>query len=299
MDASYEIVDSNYGKNGVKMLHVQRDGAVHTIREWEVCVALTLDSHQEYLHADNRDVVATDTQKNTVYVLAKNHGLSSPERFALLLCEHFLTRYKQVVGVNISIEAHPWQRMQVNGEPHEHAFITQRETVRTCHAKQLRGEAAVVHAGITGMQVLKTTQSSFVDFHQDEFRSLPDQPDRIFSTVVQARWRYDLLDGVDFDKAWQKVREIILFVFAGPAHGGVPSPSVQETLYKSEVQVLETLPAVGEIEMVLPNKHYFVVDLSKLSKVVASPHNDEVFLPSDSPSGNIRAVVARRARSKL
>jgi urate oxidase len=44
--------------------------------------------------------------------------------------------------------------------------------------------------------------------------------------------------------------------------------------------------------MVMPNKHYFTIDLSKFSRV-GSKTNDEVFLPVEKPSGIIEAKVAR------
>ncbi|XP_037088009.1 uricase-like [Pollicipes pollicipes] len=293
---AYEIVDSNYGKNWVKLLHVHRQGSVHTIREWEVCSELTLDSKKDYINGDNSDIVATDSQKNTIYLLAKNHGLTTPEAFGLLLCSHFLAKYSHANRVNILVEVHPWRRIEAGGQPHEHAFVTCREAVRTCQVRQERGALPVVWAGLKGLQVLKTTQSAFVNFVRDEYRSLPDMADRVFSTVVGANWRYDALRDVDYDASWATVREIVLDLFAGPAKGGVFSPSVQNTLYLAQVKILNQLPAVGEVEMVMPNKHYFAVDLSKFPGV-GSATNNEVFLPVDKPSGNIRAVLARsRAR---
>ncbi|WAR30341.1 URIC-like protein, partial [Mya arenaria] len=48
---------------------------------------------------DNSDVIATDTQKNTVHVLAKQHGVKNIETFALILSEHFLRKYPHVQPV--------------------------------------------------------------------------------------------------------------------------------------------------------------------------------------------------------
>ena len=48
------------------------------------------------LAGDNRDVVPTDTVKNTIYFLAKKHGVENIETFALLLANHFLTFYSHV-----------------------------------------------------------------------------------------------------------------------------------------------------------------------------------------------------------
>ncbi|MPC76810.1 Uricase [Portunus trituberculatus] len=76
MEEGLEWLARGYGKGNVKLLHVRRDGPVHSIKEFEVSTQLTLESDKDYLVGDNSDVVATDSQKNTVYILAKRHGVS-------------------------------------------------------------------------------------------------------------------------------------------------------------------------------------------------------------------------------
>lgn len=41
-------------------------------------------------------------------------------------------------------------------------------------------EAVIVKSGLSGLRVLKTTQSAFVDFVQDEYTTLTDAAERIF-----------------------------------------------------------------------------------------------------------------------
>lgn len=64
-----------------------------------------------FLLGDNSDIVATDSQKNTVYLLAKKHGVENPEKFALLLATHFLNKYAHVAEAHIHVEEYPWQRI--------------------------------------------------------------------------------------------------------------------------------------------------------------------------------------------
>jgi len=75
-EVPYELAQYGYGKNSVKLLHVRRDGPFHTIREYEVSTHLKLLSKKDFMAGDNKDIIATDTQKNTVYILAKKHGVS-------------------------------------------------------------------------------------------------------------------------------------------------------------------------------------------------------------------------------
>ena len=93
----FKILESEYGKSGVKILHLVKHGAVHTIQELEVESLLTLATSKDYEQGDNSHIIATDTQKNTIYVLAKQHGITSPEEFGLLLVNHFISKYPWVV----------------------------------------------------------------------------------------------------------------------------------------------------------------------------------------------------------
>lgn len=135
---NYEFGSYGYGKNHVKLLYVHRDGNFHEIREYEVDTHLRLSTQKDYLEGDNEDIIATDSQKNTVYLLAKKHGLQTPEEFAILLCAHFLYTYKHVAEVNINVEEYPWRRHKVDGENHNHAFVFSPETTRYCQVTQLR-----------------------------------------------------------------------------------------------------------------------------------------------------------------
>ena len=48
MYESFQIVENEYGKANVRMLHLRREGIVHTIREFEVDTSLTLDDTKDY-----------------------------------------------------------------------------------------------------------------------------------------------------------------------------------------------------------------------------------------------------------
>lgn len=84
---------------------------------------------------DNSDIVATDSQKNTVYLLAKKHGVNSPEEFAILLCRHYLSTYAHVLKAQVQIELYPWQRIDADGKKHNHAFVFTPVATRFCTAR--------------------------------------------------------------------------------------------------------------------------------------------------------------------
>lgn len=58
-----------------------------------------------------------------------------------------------------------------------------------------------IWTALSGMKVMKTTQSAFKNFVSDEFRTLPDADDRLFCTIVQCKWWYNT-SAVNFERAW-------------------------------------------------------------------------------------------------
>src|SRR3712207_7333774 len=98
-----KLVSNRYGKARVRVLKIVRDGATHTIKEIDVKAMLEGDFAASYTSADNSKVVATDTIKNTVNVLAKEHLGEEIERFGVSLGEHFLQRYEQVESATAEI----------------------------------------------------------------------------------------------------------------------------------------------------------------------------------------------------
>ena len=92
MSSSFHIDPSftGYGKAGVRLLKIKRNGKYHNIKQIEVSTELKLNNHSDYLYGDNASVVPTDTQKNTVYALAKEHqvrSLTSKSCFAIVYFE--------------------------------------------------------------------------------------------------------------------------------------------------------------------------------------------------------------------
>lgn len=143
-DGLYEISDSGYGKSAVKILHLKRFGKRHEIKEFEVSTTLRLSSHKDYEYGDNSHIIATDSQKNTVYLIAKKYGVNAPEHFGMVLCNHFLNTYSQVKEVTVKVEEYPWQRINRNNEDHNHAFVFTPVAKRTSLVNQKRKGMAYI-----------------------------------------------------------------------------------------------------------------------------------------------------------
>ncbi|KAM5257327.1 uricase [Ctenodactylus gundi] len=290
-----EFVRTGYGKDMVKLLCIRRDGKYHSIKQVSTSVQLTLSSKKDYMYGDNSDIIPTDTIKNTVHVLAKFKGIKSIETFAMDVCEHFLSSFSHVTRVHVCVEEVPWKRLEKNGVKHVHAFIHTPTGTHFCEVEQMRSGPPVIHSGIKDLKVLKTTQSGFEGFIKDQFTTLPEVKDRCFATQVYCRWRYRKSRDVDFEANWGTIRDTVLEKFAGPYDKGEYSPSVQKTLYDIQVLSLSRVPEIEDMEISLPNIHYFNIDMSKMGLV----NKDEVLLPLDNPYGKITGTVKRKLSSRL
>ncbi|RZK47668.1 MAG: urate oxidase, partial [Hymenobacter sp.] len=90
-----------YGKNAVHLTRVIRHADYHELRQVTVSVQLMGDYARAHTHGDNALVLPTDTQKNTVYALAKEHFTGAIESFGLELARHFVARNPQVSQARI------------------------------------------------------------------------------------------------------------------------------------------------------------------------------------------------------
>src|SRR5437016_3365506 len=121
---SIKLTANHYGKSDVRLTKVVRHGARHELFEFSVDIQLTGDFAASYTAGDNRKIVATDSMKNTVYVLAKENDFTSPEAFAVLVAGHFPRTYEQVAGATVTVRQTSWSRIMVDGKRHDHAFVS-------------------------------------------------------------------------------------------------------------------------------------------------------------------------------
>lgn len=273
---------NTYGKNAVNLSRIIRHEGYHEFRQVSVSVALTGDFDAAHLTGDNSLILPTDTQKNTVYALAREHFTGPIEAFGLVLSQHFLGRNPQVSQVRIELVEHLWQRMAFDGADHPHAFTGGGSEKRTAVVTRTAAGATVA-AGLKGLMLLKTTDSAFVGYPKDEFTVLPETTDRILATECEASWDYALAD-VDFEALYQQIRQSLLRTFAGHQ-----SLSVQHTLYAIGEQILQDQPAVTEIHLVMPNKHHIPFNLEPFGQA----NTNEIFVATDAPFGYITGTVTR------
>jgi urate oxidase len=277
---------NRYGKAESRVVRIERDTPRHEIRDLNVSTSLRGDFAAAHTHGDQSQVLPTDTQKNTAFAFAKEHGVTSPEDYALALGRRLLEATPAASSAEVRVEQYAWDRLG------QHAFTRRGGEVRTCEVTVRRSGATVV-SGISDLVLLKSTGSEFKGFLVDEFTTLAETDDRILATSLAARWRHDGLDELDqrapdWNGSYDAVREVLLSTFATTY-----SRALQETLYLMGSAVVDTMPGIAEMSFSAPNKHHFLVDFSGFD--VPVENHGEVFIAADRPYGLIECTVQRES----
>ena len=279
------LKSQSYGKHSVRVSKVRRPREAtakdehHEFVEATVNIELQGDFNAAYTDADNSAVIATDTCKNTVYALAKDHPLDTIESFGLTIADYFLSNFSQVESCQISLSEQVWTRLHDSA----HGFIASDKATPTTAITQTKGQPPTVQSGVQNVLIAKTTESGFENFHPSEFRTLADTNDRILATDLTATWVYASA-GEDFSTHRKSIVDALLARFLDHY-----SYSVQETLYKMAQTALDKCQQISEITLSMPNKHHILANLAPLDR----ENDNEVFVVTDEPFGYITATVER------
>lgn len=272
---------NQYGKAECRLVRVTRDTPRHRIDDLTVTTQLRGRFEACHTAGDNSSVVATDTQKNTVNAFARD-GIGAPEAFLLRLADHFVDGFPQVTGAEMSALVHTWDRIDVDGRGHDHAFRRDGSGTRTALVER-DGATTTVTAGLQDCTVLKSTGSEFHGFPRDRYTTLAETDDRILATSLTATWVYAGTDH-DWDALHAAVTDVLLTTFA--THHSL---ALQQTIFAMGRAVLEVHDEVVSVDLSCPNKHHFLVDLEPFG--LDNP--GEVFFAADRPYGLIQATVLR------
>ncbi|ORY03704.1 uricase [Basidiobolus meristosporus CBS 931.73] len=291
MSSIAQVQRQAYGKANVRITKAIRHSA-----EWNDIVEVTCrvllegDFEEAYTKADNSKIVPTDTVKNTCFIVAKksNH-VQTIEHYGYELGKHFIDRYDHVTHAHVHIVQERWARINVNGEPHPHSFYRDGAETRQTWVTVSANDVSI-KSGMDGLLVLKTTGSSFTNFHHCENTTLQDAEDRIFSTTVKAHYNIDTSAGVDkvpFDRIFEGVRTTTLDIFSND-----DSASVQATMYRMASLILKRFPEIRDVFYALPNTHYFTANLAPFN-LPNSGQEMTIFSPITDFSGLITATIGR------
>ncbi|HEU4514422.1 MAG TPA: urate oxidase [Nocardioidaceae bacterium] len=267
---------NRYGKAEVRLMKVDRGADRHRLHDLTVDVALAGDMEGAHVSGDNSAVLPTDTQKNTVFAFAREHGVSEIEEFAVRLARHFVDDQPSIHRARVAVREHTWGRV----EDRPHTFAQSGGEARTT-VVTFDGETERFLSGLTGLVVLSTTGSEFRGFVRDRYTTLAEAGDRILCTTVDATWRH-ATPPTDWGKDFDAGRAALLSAFADTY-----SHSLQETLYAMGERLLDSCSGAAEVRLSLPNRHHFLVDLAPFG--LDNP--GEVFYVADRPYGLIEGTV--------
>ncbi len=135
---SVKLAENRYGKSRVRLVRVNRNKPVHEFQEWAVDILLQGDFLTCYADGDNSRILATDTMKNIVYLLARKSSAECIEEFAKELCEFILSGNPQVAEAEISIRQEAWNNLNCGGTLHPTTFVKsgiERQTARVVQGR--------------------------------------------------------------------------------------------------------------------------------------------------------------------
>ena len=201
-------------------------------------------------------------------------------------------------SVEVTVKEHKWRRVvDSSGDDHAHGFTAEGPEYGLATASLARrgggrdDELRIVSA-IKSLVFLKTTQSGFENFLQNEHTTLPETNERCLSSVLNAEWQYaaeTVMQRCDYAALRATVRRRLLEAILGPAATGVYSPSLQATVYEAGCHVLRNASAIAQIFIDTPNVHY--IPVAPAGGLL--PFEGDLFMPTSDPAGTICCTLAR------
>ncbi len=276
------LIKNTYGKGRVRVMRVKRGSDRHEVRELLFKAVVEGDFARAYTHADNSTSLCTDTVKNLVNIVASEFLDASTEKLCGHIADRFFKKYPQVEKTNITAHETKWVRYVVDGAPHPYGFILDPNGKPTVELSATRA-SSTMRSGIDGFTFLKSTESGWANFFDDDYTTLAPTDDRIASTSMNVAWTWSGKPA-DYVAANMKVLKTALDVFMTTY-----SKSVQDSLYRMGEAALKAVPEIADISMACPNKHYIPMNL----KAFGIEFANQIFLPTDEPHGQIECTVAR------
>jgi urate oxidase len=276
------LIKNRYGKGRVRVMRIHRDGERHEVSQLNIKAMIEGDFARTYTHADNTRTVSTDTIKNVVNIVARENTGLCTEEFCQVLAKKYLDSYPQVTSVAITAHETKWSRLSFGGKPHPHSFILDSNGKPTVEVTATR-EGSTLASGIDGFAFMKSTQSGWEDYLKDPYTTLKETNDRMCATSMVASWKWTAKPS-NYPATNAKILATLLEVF-----GTTYSASVQDSLYRMGEAALSAVPEISEISMACPNMHFIPMNLSAFGL----DNNNDVFLPTDEPHGQIECTVGR------
>ncbi|VIO80478.1 factor-independent urate hydroxylase [Bradyrhizobium ivorense] len=277
------LIKNRYGKGRVRVMRIHRDGERQEVSQLNIKAMVEGDFARTYTDADNSMTVSTDTIKNIVNVVARENTGLCAEEFCQVLARKYLDTYPQISSVALTSHETRWTRLSFDGKPHPHSFVLDGNGRPTVEVAMARGGAPTLASGVDGFAFMKSTQSGWESYVKDRYTTIPETADRICATSMVASWAWSAKPA-SYPAANARILDSMLKVFSTTY-----SKSVQDSLYRMGEAALAAVSEISEISMACPNMHFIPINLAAFGL----DNNNDVFLPTDEPHGQIECTVGR------
>ncbi|GGN21019.1 factor-independent urate hydroxylase [Halarchaeum nitratireducens] len=222
-----------------------------------------------FSEGDNSMVVATDSMKNFILHHAGEYDGATLEGFLEYVGSRFLDTYDQMEAVTVSADEIPFDERPVPAEDSE-GFEASDLVFGVSDDESGYGEIALERdgddtaitgqtSGVTDLEFVKVSGSSFTDYVQDEYTTLPEREDRTLYISLDVFWTYDdatdaLGDDPERYVPAEQVRDI-----AGVVFDEYDSNSIQDLIYRIGLRVLERYPQLESVSFEANNRTWIEV----------------------------------------
>lgn len=215
-----------------------------------------------FTQGDNANVVATDSMKNFILRHSASYEGSTTEGLLSYVTEIFMEKYPHLTTIEIEADRLPFGQVSVKGQQgYENSKLVYRPSHNDhAHSRMefvRQGEGVSLtslQSGISDLQLIKVSGSSFYGFVRDEYTTLPDSYDRPLFIFLNISWKYgnpsDAL-GVNEGRyvAAEQIRDIAHHVFHEYA-----TPSIQYLIYQIGLRILTRFPQLTEVSFESNNR---------------------------------------------
>jgi len=230
---------------------------------------------------DNSMVVATDSMKNFILHHAGEYDGATVEGFLHFVGSLFLETYSQMEAVRISADELPFDERPV---PEGDSFEPSDLVFGVSHGESAFGELYLTRSddgtviedhqsGITGIELVKVKDNSFVGYVDDEYTTLPERENRTLYIGMDIFWTYaDSADALGDDPQRyvpaEQVRDIAQTVFHE-----LDVNSIQDLIYQTGLRILERYPQLESVRFEAKNRTWIEerTDLDGDMKVLREP----------------------------
>lgn len=199
-----------------------------------------------YTTGDNTGLIATDSMKNFIQRETLHFEGGDLEGYCRFLTDKFLGLYPQAEGAQVTAVEIPYSGVGGSAV----SFAPAGPERAWARIEQNRSGLVEAVSGIDGFRLLRLGGSAFHGFVRDEYTTLPEIKNRPLHMWLDLNWTYtSAAETLTQGAITATVRALIHELF-----DSFESGSIQEIIYQVGTKILETLPAIAQVNLEANNR---------------------------------------------